>query len=173
MKRTGLFIFVILLAAVLLAGWLLLAQPAEPVQELGTTHFSGMSISGNLAVGTDTTLTGDLDVGGDASVTGSTTLSGLLLPSSTTITPTAGQSITPAYELYIIGSSGAVSMTLAACSNNGQQVWFYGEDANTITVNDSNIRSTDGNAVTFGQYDVVGFMCAKTEWNHIAKSANQ
>ena len=156
MKVTGLFILVVVLAAVLLGAWLLLgAQPAEPVQELGTTHFSGMSISGNLAV------------------TGNTTFSGLVYPSSTTLTPTAGQSITPAYDLYIIDSSGAVSVTLTACSHNGQEVWFYGEDANTITVNDSNIRSTDGNAVTFGQYDVVGFMCAKTEWNHIAKSANQ
>jgi len=170
MKRTGLFIFVIVLAAALLGAWLLLgerAAPAEPVQELGTTHFSGMSITGDLAVGDDTTLTDDLAVGGNA------TVSGLILQSSTTITPTAGQSITPSYGLYVIGSSGAVSMTLAACSNTGQEVWFYGEDANTVTVNDSNIRSTDGNAVTFGQYDLVGFMCAKTEWNHIAKSANQ
>lgn len=52
MKRTGLFIFVIVLAAALLAGWLLLAQPPEPVQELGTTHFSGMDISSSLAVDT-------------------------------------------------------------------------------------------------------------------------
>lgn len=153
-----------------------LSQPAQPpgqVVQLGTTNFDSMDLTSNLSVGGNSTVTGNESVGGTLAVTGNSTFSGVVIPSSTTITPTAGQSVTPAYGLYIIGSSGAVSMTLAACTNTGQVVYFYGEDANTITINDTNIRSTDGNAITFGQYDVVELMCAETEWNHVAKSANQ
>ena len=95
-----------------------------------------------------------------------------LASASTAITLTAGQTVTPTYGLYILSATGAVSMTLAACNAPGQQVFLYGDDNQTITVNDTNIRSTDGNAVTLGQYDMVGFMCSGTEWDHILKSAN-
>ncbi len=114
----------------------------------------------------------DLTIGDDLTVTGDLTLSGALLNSSTAITLTAGQTVTPTYGLYILSATGAVSMTLAACNAPGQQVFLYGDDNQTITVNDTNIRSTDGNAVTLGQYDMVGFMCSGTEWDHLFKSAN-
>ena len=51
-------------------------------------------------------------------------------------------------------------------------LYLYGDDANTITINDTNIRSTDGSAVTIGQYDIVEFMSSGAEWIHVAKSAD-
>jgi hypothetical protein len=105
-------------------------------------------------------------------VAGASVTLGNLVLTATEITPTAGQTITPASGMYIINSSGAVSMTLAAPTVAGQVVYLYGDDNNTVTINDTNIRSTDGNAVTLGQYDVVEFISTATEWIHVAKSAD-
>ncbi len=104
----------------------------------------------------------------------SLTLNGKLVTSSTAITLTAGQTITPTTSTYLLSSSGAVSMTLAPCSASTVKfVTLYGDDNNTITVNDTNIYTTDGNAATLGQYDVVGWACAGTKWSLAWKSANQ
>lgn len=102
------------------------------------------------------------------------TLSGALTVGRADITPTAGQTITPesSYSMYTINSSGAVSITLAAPTQAGNILILYGDDNNTVTVNDTNIRSTDGNAVTLGQYDVVLWISTATEWIHVAKSAD-
>lgn len=125
---------------------------------------------GGIEINTGATL--DVNAGATATIE-NLTIGGMLLQSSTAITlTTAGQTITPSYGLYILSATGAISMTLAACDAPGQVVYLYGDDNQTITVNDTNIRSTDGNAVTLGQYDMVGFMCSGTEWDHLFKSAN-
>ncbi len=100
------------------------------------------------------------------------TSTGKLIQGSTAVTLTAGLTITPATNVYLISSSGAVSMTLAAPAATGQLLYLYGDDANTVTVNDTNIYTTDGNAVTFGQYDLVEFISVGGKWVHVAKSAN-
>jgi hypothetical protein len=129
------------------------------------------------------------DGGGLSITTGSLTLSngeainnstdgfvgftGGLIYSTADLTATDGLTITPSiYTVYNLDSSGAVTVTLAACSGDGTPLVLVGDDANTITVDDVNIRTTDGNAVTIGQYDVVEWLCVDTEWLHIAKSAN-
>lgn len=131
--------------------------------------------AGTLTQSGAATFAGASAFNGATTLAGNVTLGAKLIDSSTAITLTAGQVITPAYGFYDISSSGAVSMTLAACTSaaKGQRLLLYGNDANTVTVNDSNIRTTDGNAVTFGQYDVVGFVCSGAEWDHMFKSANQ
>jgi len=111
--------------------------------------------------------TGDVDVGGNA------TFNALAIVASTAFTPTAGQTLTPTASMYVVNSSAAVSMTLAVCGTDGKLLYLYGDDDNTVTVNDTNIRSTDGNAVTFGQYDVVAWICRGDDWIHVSKSANQ
>lgn len=132
-----------------------------PLETRGVTGFEDLAVA-------SVTTTGDIGVGDDL------TLGGSLINSATAVTLTAGLSITPATSLYLIDSTGAVSMTLAACgAATPQVVLLYGRDNNTVTVNDTNIRTTDGNAVTFGQFDMVGFQCANGEWNHLFKSANQ
>ena len=116
----------------------------EPIIALGTTHFT------------------DLDY------------AGILYPGFADLTvSTAGQSLTPEYTVYALDSSGAISMTLTACSNDGQPLVLIGDDANTVTVNDSNIRTSDGNALTVGQYDIIVMMCQDTEWLEWLKIANQ
>ena len=107
------------------------------------------------------TNTGALRAAGDV------TVGGLMLPATTALTlTTAGQAVTPTTELLVLDTTGDISMTLATCSNDGQHLRLYGRDNNTVTVNDTNIRSTDGNAVTLGQYDIVGWSCQDTEWIH-------
>ena len=118
------------------------------------------------------TTAGNLDWEGTGNVAGNLTLQALLIPGSTDWTPSAGQTLTPTVTFYSVNSSGAVSMTLAASCTDGQPLILYGDDANTVTVNDSNIRTTDGNSVTFGQYDSVLWVCEDNEWIHVAKSAN-
>lgn len=113
----------------------------------------------------------DLQVDG-VTTTGGVTVGGPLIQGTKALTLTAGLQVAPAYSMYLLSSTGAVSMTLVAPTAPGQVLYLYGDDANTITVNDTNIRSTDGNAVTIGQYDIVEFMSTGTEWIHVAKSAD-
>ncbi len=100
------------------------------------------------------------------------TSSGKLIQGSTAITVTNGATITPAYSVYNLSAAGAVTVTLAAPAVTGQVLYLYGDDNQTITVADSNIYSTDGNAVTLGQYDIVEFMSVGSKWVHVAKSAD-
>ena len=137
-----------------------LAQAPLPLAaERGITNFNDLSVD-------SVTATGNVSAGGTLSSSGS------LLQGSKAITLTAGLSVAPAASVYILSSTGAVSMTLAAPAASGQVLYLYGDDANTITVNDSNIYTTDGNAVTFGQYDIVEFMSVGSKWVHVAKSAD-
>lgn len=102
------------------------------------------------------------------------TLSGALTLGRSDITPTAGQTITPEsnYSMYTINSSGAVSVTLAAPTQAGNVLILYGDDNNTITVNDTNIRTSTGNAVTLGQYDISLWVSTATEWIEVALLAD-
>lgn len=148
-------------------------QPREEMLSLGPAHLlppdpqlglRGLTNLDDLAVA-------DLSAE-SADVAGGVTVGGKLLQSSTAVTLTAGMQIAPAYSVYRLSSTDAVSMTLSAPAASGQVLYLYGDDANTITVNDTNIRSTDGNAVTIGQYDVVQFISVGSEWIHVAKSAD-
>jgi uncharacterized lipoprotein YajG len=166
-------------------------QPALRVSS-GITHFTNLSttdltVTDDLTVSDDVTVAGDLtatgDVSGDAlkaadlsasddlTVTDDTSLAGLLILSSTNYTSTTA-SWTPTVTAYHLDTSGNATITMTACANNGQLLILFGDDSNTITIADSNIRSTDGNAITLGQYDVVILACFDTEWIHVAKSAN-
>jgi hypothetical protein len=152
---------------------------------------NNLVVTGTLMVTDTSTLTGataangGLTVGGGFGSTGcsisaagvlqcddAATLGGLIL-TSTEITPTAGQVVTPTAGLYVVNSSGAVSITLGTPAAAGVVVNLYGDDANTVTINDTIIRSTDGNAITFGQYDLVQLISTATEWIAVAKSVNQ
>ncbi len=138
-------------------------EPVPLVVERGMTNFNDLSVD-------SVTATGAVSAGSVSA--GSLASAGPLIQGTKAVTLTAGLQISPAYSLYLLSSTGAVSMTLAAPTAPGQVLYLYGDDANTITVNDTNIRSTDGNAVTIGQYDIVEFMSTSAEWIHVAKSAD-
>jgi hypothetical protein len=131
---------------------------------------SGITTFNNLAAG-DLTLSDDLTVGDDAAVTGDTTLSGLSIFDATDLT-VANTTLTPAASAYHLDSAGATTLTLTACANNGQLLILFGDDANTITLADSNIRTTDGNALSIGQYDLCLLVCYDTEWIELALAAD-
>jgi hypothetical protein len=143
-------------------------QPSRVSSDI--THFSNLSITTNAWVGS-VMQTSDLVATDDIAVSDDATIYGFLNLDDTNLTVTTA-TITPTVTMYHADSAGAVTWTLPACSVNGQLLIIYGDDANTITIADSNIRSTDGNAITVGQYDVVVLICVDTEWNHVAKSAN-
>lgn len=98
---------------------------------------------------------------------------GLNIGSSDQITGTDGQTITPTKSLYILDSATDITITLAACAHNNQPLALFGNDANTILVADSDLRSTDGAAISIGQYDLVALRCIGAEWIHQSTSANE
>lgn len=120
------------------------------------------------------TVNGNATITGTSNLVGDTTLGGLLLSSFSNVTiDVAGEVLTPTKTAYALDSSGAITMTLAASGSEGQLLVLMGDDNNTVTINDTNIRSSDGNAIDIGQYDTVIFVYQDSEWLEIAKSANQ
>lgn len=90
------------------------------------------------------------------------------------ITPTSGSTLTPTHTFYEVNSAGAITMTLGTTGAvAGQLLYLYGDDNYTVTINDTNIRSSDGNAVAIGQYDMVVWIFEDTEWIELLKIANQ
>lgn len=112
---------------------------------------------------------GTLDIQDDLVITG-----GLFLPAFTDLAVSNGDWLTPTTaSVYALDSSAAVTITLGACSHDGQELLLVGDDNNTITINDTNIRTSDGNATTVGQYDAVLWVCQDTEWLMVSRTANQ
>jgi hypothetical protein len=183
--RTTYVLAAILVMMFGIAGGILIASCTSPgstnqtrgsAELTGITHFNNLSttdltVTDDLTVSDDATIAGDLAVTGAVEIAGTSTLEGITIMAASDITVTTA-TITPTVSAYHADSAGAVTWTLPACAVNGQLLLIYGDDNNTITIADSSLRSTDGNAVTIGQYDVVLFVCFDTEWNHVAKSAN-
>jgi hypothetical protein len=115
-----------------------------------------------------------LDVHSGATMTvADISLTGLLKPGFTNVTVTNGLIITPSYTVYAMDSAGDVTITLAAVGTEGQLLYLLGDDANTVKIADTNIRTTDGNAINVGQYDTVAFIYQDSEWLELSLSANQ
>jgi hypothetical protein len=104
---------------------------------------------------------------------GLTISTGLFRPSFADETITDGETLTPTYTIYALDAASAVTLTLAASASEGQPLLLIGDDNYTITISDTNIRTTDGNAATLGQYDAIFWVYQDSEWIHVAKSANQ
>ena len=124
--------------------------------------------------------TGDVDVNNELVVdqgltvatSGITITAGLFRPGFADETITNGEFFTPTAMVHALDSAGNVTFTLGASATNGQIVIFIGDDANTITIADTNIRTSDGNAATLGQFDVIAFVYQDSEWHQIVKTAN-
>ncbi len=131
-------------------------------------------VTGDLEVDGELELDGALDADSTANVQGNLTLQALLLTSFADVTiDEAGEVLTPTKTVYALDSGGAISMTLAAAGADGQLLILIGDDDNNVTVNDTNLRSADGNAIVIAQYEVVVFVYQDSEWLLIADSANQ
>ena len=100
-------------------------------------------------------------------------LTGLLQPGFADLAATDGMTITPEYTVYALDTTAAVTVTLAASAEEGQLLVLINDDANATIIADTNLRSSDGNAITLaGAYDVVLFVYQDSEWLEIAKSAD-
>lgn len=123
---------------------------------------SGATVSSDAAVDLNSTL----------NVDGATTLAGLLYPSFADETITDGETLTPTVTVYALDSAGAVTLTLAASATEGQLLILIGDDANNITINDTNVRTNDGGVQVIGQYDVIIWVYQDSEWIEISESNN-
>ncbi len=81
------------------------------------------------------------------------------------ISPATGSTLTPTYSVYKIDTSAAITMTLGTTGAvSGQLLILYGDDNYTVTINDTNLLSTTGNALSVGQYDVAVFIFNGSKW---------
>ena len=124
----------------------------------------------DLYVTADLEVDGALDADSTANIAGVLTLQGLLLSSGADLTVTDGYTLTPTVTTYNLDSAGAVTMTLAASGTEWQLLILVGDDANDITINDTNLRSNDGAAQVLNAYDVLMLVYIDSEWVEISES---
>jgi len=130
-------------------------------------------IAGVLEVDGELELDGALDADSTANIAGALTLGAAFYPSFTDLTILAGPTyITPTYMIYALDSGEAVSLTLQATGTDGQLLILIGDDANNITINDTNLRSNDGNEQVLAQYGVLMLVYQDSEWLEISESNN-
>ena len=109
--------------------------------------------------------TGDTTQTGDIALSGALDIAGLLLTSFTNLTVTEGYIITPTVTTYALDTAGAVTITLGASADEGQILILINDDANAVIVDDTNIRTSTGAALTMaGAYDVLVFIYQDAEW---------
>jgi hypothetical protein len=110
----------------------------------------------------------DFDAGANAG------MGGTVVYDQTSITPANASTLTVTSTFYEVNSAAPVTVTLGTTgATAGQVLYLYGDDNNTITIADTNLKSTDGNAVTFGQFDAVGFIFDGANWVLLFNSGNQ
>jgi len=135
-------------------------EPLPTMQTRGSANPDGITHFNNLS-------TTDLTVTGEASLA-QLTVTGPAILDDKEVTLSANATITPTASIYHVSSTKAVTLTLAACSSNGQLLYLFGDDNNTVTIADSNVRTTTGSALSLGQYDLAVFVCFDTEWIELA-----
>ncbi len=108
---------------------------------------------------------GNAIISGTLTTTSTITIAdGLFLPDFDDRAISNGDWITPTATAYGLDTTGEVTITLGTGCTDGQPLYLAGDDANTIHINYVNIRTTDGAALAFDQYDILDFMCMDNEW---------
>lgn len=142
-------------------------QQDDESTQLGMTNLTALTLDETLNVTGATSLSSTLDVD-DAS-----SFDGEFIFTKQEITPTTGSTLTPAATFYIINTSGAITITLGTTGAvAGQLLMLYGDDNNNITVADTNILTTTGNALVIGQYDIALFVYNGTAWVELLLAAD-
>jgi hypothetical protein len=121
-------------------------------------------IAGVLEVDDELELDGALDADSTANFAGAVTLQSTLFQSFGNETITDGETLTPTLTTYALDSGGAVTMTLAASGTEGQFLVLIADDTGPIVIADTNIRTSDGNALSLGPYDIAAFVYQDSEW---------
>lgn len=140
--------------------------------DIGGGTYATADGDNDLGIDGDLEINGAVDADGTMNVAGNTTLQALLLTSFTNLTVTNGSTLTPTVTVYALDSAGAVTMTLAASGTEGQLLILIGDDANDITIADTNLRSNDGGVQVLNAYDVLMLVYQDAEWIEISESNN-
>ena len=83
------------------------------------------------------------------------------------------QSLTPAASFYTLDPAEALTLTLAVNSANaGDMLFLTNVSTYTVTITDTNLLSSTGNALTMGQDAVAVFIFVGASWYEIALSDN-
>lgn len=168
-------------------------QPEEPVEPipLGAHFTNPVDITGSSSASAPAlTFEGDTDTGILRPTTntlsiaaggieylkinsGTITLQGALYTSFTDLAVSDGDTITPTYTTYALDTTGAVTVTLAASGQEGQLLAIINDDANATVIADTNLRSSDGNAITLaGAHDIALFVYQDSEWLEVSTIAD-
>lgn len=129
-------------------------------------------IAAVLEVDGELELDGALDADSTANIQGALTLQGLLYSSFADETITDGETLTATVTAYNLDSAGAVTMTLAASASEGQLLVLCGDDANDITIADTNVRTNDGAAQVLNAHDCIIWVYMDSEWIELSESNN-
>lgn len=148
-----------------------LAASATLIADLSTAD--GLNMNTYAITNTSAVDSGDVTASDDVAVGDQLTVGGLTLPSFTNAVITDGDTITPAYTTYALDTTGDVTITLAAVGTEGQELVLVADDANTITINDTNIRAPGGGTITMTAYYIVGWRYQDSEWLMQYRSTNQ
>ena len=134
-------------------------QQNDESAQLGMTNLTALTLDETLDVTGATSLSSTLNV------TDTSTFDGEFIFTKQEITPTTGSTLTPTATFYIINTSGEVTITLGTTGAvAGQLLILYGKDANNVTIADTDILTTTGNALVIGQYDIAVFVYNGTAW---------
>lgn len=143
---------------------------------VGTPGTASLALNGN-----DAYVLGTLEADGLARLDGGATLgagdltisNGSFFPDFTDAVVSDGDTITPTAYTRSVSASGNITFTLAASCTDGQPLVIIADDNHSYIIAATNLRTTDGNALTLDQYDTVGFICRANEWWLLYESNNQ
>lgn len=120
-----------------------------------------------------------LEVVGASEFTGTATFYGdvsvddTLNLDETAYTTTGTHTLTPTTTLYELNPSAVATITLdTGSAAKGDLLILVNISANNVVIADSNILTSDGSAVTLGQYDVIVFVYVGSAWYEVSRSAN-
>lgn len=117
---------------------------------------------------------GATDLDGTLAVAGVATFAALANLSFADETITDGEVLVPTVNVYSLDTGGAVTMTIGITGAvEGQLLILINDDANAIIIDDSDISTSDGNAITLsGAEDIVVFIFQDVTWHELLTIAN-
>jgi len=138
------------------------ATPVVSVDDGGVLDMKAHAVTNIGAAGTDFDSSGGLALASDLDI------AGLLQPSFADLTVSDGDTITPTVTVYSLDTSGAVTITLAASADEGQLLVLINDDANATIIADTNLASSDGNAITLtAADDIAVFIYQDAVWHEL------
>lgn len=159
----------VLLSATIAAA--LLIMLLAPPLWAQVSNFTSITLSGDLIVGDDATVTDALS-SADLTVSDDATVADLYVAQQTAQTIIDGGTITPTGTYHQITAAAARgTSSVAGVSTAGRVVTLVNVGSNTITLTDTGTLKLSGNAA-LGQYDSLVLLSDGTNWIQLSKTDN-